>query len=296
MTVLFTGALLSYPVYLLLSPFFEIRFYKLVSHTTVFCGLLFGVLYLKLSHLSLAALGFNVRRGDWLPGLLSAFAAGALILVVIEASLYVLGMRLPDPDMGAGLVPFLIIALKALLSGFVVGLIEETIFRGAIFSGLARQINITAALLLSSLVYAAVHFIKYPALPANTDVGWFTGLWILVNGLHRFSDPVTVDSFITLFILGILLGMVRWRTGNITQCIGLHAGIVCAYKITSYLSDYRPGSSFGYLVNNYDHTTGYLASIWLCVAVIFYYVVAFKQIQPGSNNHEQNKIRELDGS
>jgi len=120
-------------------------------------------------------------------------------------------------------------------------------------------------------VYAAVHFLKYRALPEGTEITWVTGMEILPEAFFRFSDPNIIDHFLTLLVLGVLLSMVRIRNGNIAMCIGIHAGIVMTMKVTGRFSDYMPGSQFDFLVNRYDHMLGYLSLVWLLVLATVYW-------------------------
>jgi len=102
------------------------------------------------------------------------------------------------------------------------------------------------------------------------DIGWLTGVEIFPAALFRFSNPVTIDSFITLFILGVLFALIRIRSGSIIPCIGLHAGIVAGLKFFNYLTNYSGGSQYDFLVNKIDHQFGYLASGLLLIATFIY--------------------------
>ena len=66
---------------------------------------------------------------------------------------------------------------------------EEIFFRGYLFAGLLRGMSGWAAVLVSALIFAIVH-----------DIG----------------------SAIPIFILGLVLAIVRWRTGSIWPTIALH--------------------------------------------------------------------------
>jgi hypothetical protein len=80
-----------------------------------------------------------------------------------------------------------------------------------------------AALVLSSLIYAILHFI------GRTDdagaVTWSSGLELLPR---MFSGVGDSDSFPPMFasltLVGIMLGLAYQRTGNLYFSIALHAG------------------------------------------------------------------------
>ena len=141
----------------------------------------------------------------------------------------------------------------------------------ALFSSLAKKTNAFIAISLTSFVYAAVHFLKYRELPEGTEITWLIGMEMLPDAFFKLSYPNITDHFLTLFTLGVLLSMVRLRHGNIALCIGIHAGIVMALKISGRFSEYVPGSPFDFLVNWVDHTLGYLSFAWLLVLAIIYW-------------------------
>jgi len=250
--------------------FFDARFHKVIHFTILITGIACGLVYLKRSNQS-EVLGTTDSRGTEGTDLIRGFIHGLVLLLIIESSLFVLGMRQTDPDLSNGLGSFSYVIIKALISGILVGVAEEILFRGAIFSMLARLQGKFHALTISSLFYAAVHFIDLAPLPTASDIYWLSGIEYLALSFSAFGDPGIWDSFLTLFFLGALFSMVRWETGNITQCVGLHAGIVTINKIFSYSTDYREGSPFAFLVNSNDHLTGHLASFWVVLACVFYY-------------------------
>ena len=60
-------------------------------------------------------------------------------------------------------------------------------------------------------------------------MSWIHGFQVLSRLFERYAQPLAfVDSFLALVALGILLALVRLRTGAIAACIGLHAAGVCA--------------------------------------------------------------------
>ena len=185
-----------------------------------------------------------------------------------------------DPDLGNGIFKFMRVIIKAGVTGCIVGATEEILYRGAIFTGLARYSNYLLALIISSLFYGAVHFIDFPPLPAGTAVSWLSGLGVLAGAFHQFTDPQILDSLFALTVLGMLFGLLRWHSGTIISCAGLHAGIVAANKIFSYATDFRPGSHYAYLVNSHDHQTGILAGIWLLLLCGCYYYFVMKKHRP----------------
>ena len=270
--VITLSPLLAYPVHLILENFVDYPFHKLVSHVTLLCGLISSGFYLKYHQMySRQSFGFSSSKKKFLGNLLQGILAGILVLAFFELFLLLLGIYQIKPNLDYFWSNLFLIFIKAILSGLVVGLIEESIFRGALFSGLYKKTGAVVTVTLTSLVYAAVHFLKYRALPEGTEITWVTGMEILPEAFFRFSDPNIIDHFLTLLVLGVLLSMVRIRNGNIAMCIGIHAGIVITMKVTGRFSDYMPGSQFDFLVNSYDHMLGYLSFVWLLVLATVYW-------------------------
>ena len=270
------GALLGYPLYAFISLFSDIAFQKIVHYSIVLTSLGLCFYYLKASGVANEVLGFTLKKQQRQQNLIKGFIFGAALLLIVESCLYLMDMRQQDPDLSDGALAFMITLIKAVISGLLVGIIEEITYRGAIFSGLKRFSNVGIAIVASSLLYAAVHFIKFSEVPAESDIGLFSGISILADGFFLFTDPTIIDSFITLFFLGCLLSLVRLYTGNIVQCIGLHAGIVTMDKIMSYSTDYKSDSSFEFLVNRQDGLNGWLASSWLVIAIVIYWHFIFR--------------------
>jgi membrane protease YdiL (CAAX protease family) len=246
------------------------EFSAVVMHATQICGLVFALAYLaRVCPLSWQSLGLS-PSGDRGPARFTAgFAWGAVILGILIAVLLALGIYHPVPGRDTGPEAVLTLCGKAILTGLAVGLFEETIFRGAILNGLAQRASPVAALVTVSLLYAAVHFIHYPA---TADPGWLSAARQFPAAYLAIFNPAQFDAFLALFVLGLLLGLMRLRSGDIIACIGLHAGLVTMIKISRYFYHFTGGTPFDFLVSVHDRRLGYLALLLLCVATIAYYL------------------------
>ena len=112
----------------------------------------------------------------------------------------------------------------------VVAMLEEILFRGGIFGGLRRVLYWPFALVISSVVYAIVHFLQRAELAG--PVVWSSGLVLLPQMLAGFVDfRALVPGFFSLTLAGVLLGLAYQRTGNLYFSIGLHAGWIFWLKI-----------------------------------------------------------------
>ncbi len=132
----------------------------------------------------LAGIGWVV--GGFIFMIAVSFVYGALVDLLhlpLKTNVQVLTDR-------AGASPLTI--LGSLLGAVLIApLCEETFFRGYLFSGLLRGMSGWAAVLVSAVLFTLVH----------GDIG----------------------SAVPLFIFGIVLAVIRWRTGSIWPGIALHA-------------------------------------------------------------------------
>ncbi len=275
---LLSGAFLAVPVHNLLHPVIDQPFHKIISHISILCGFLFIFLYLRINNiLNREITGFAIDPSFIKRDLITGISAGIGIMIMLEALLLIMGVHQFEVYIDFSLQTFIFVLLKAMLTGLLVGLIEETLFRGALLGGLCAKTGTMPAVVTSSLIYSAVHFIKYRALPVDAEIDWHTGLEMLPEAFSRFGDPAIIDTFLSLFAFGVLLSLVRLKNGNIIQCIGLHAGVVFAIKLINYITDFSPGSRLYFLVGEYNHLLGYLAFAWLAIIISTYYSRYFKR-------------------
>jgi len=117
--------------------------------------------------------------------------------------------------------------VKALCSGIVVGLLEESLFRGAIAGLLERSRGAVWGLWGTSGLFAAVHFLKPDPSVKMALVGWGSGFELVPRMFHQFSEPfLLLGGFGTLLVFGLVLGLAARWTGSLWMSIGLHAGLV----------------------------------------------------------------------
>lgn len=265
------GAFFSYPVFLIFHPVADVEFHKLIGITTTLCGLVFCFVYLKVNNIPFKeGFGYALPRKLFIKQMLSGTGFGIFILLSIVLTLIATGVYGEENELNLSVTNLITITIIAIISGCLVGLIEESIFRGALFSGLYKKTNATITIIFTSLVYAAVHFLKYRELSNDTVINWTTGLEMIPAALFRFGDPVIIDSFLTLFMLGVLLSLIRLRNNNIAMVAGIHTGIVITMKLTGEFTDYVADNSYPFLVNKYDHMLGSLALAWLVLICVAY--------------------------
>lgn len=214
---------------------------------------------------SWADLGLARPTGQWRK-LRGGFALGFVSLALVAALALAAGARRFDEALSARQL-----AVKlggALLTAGVVAVIEEILFRGGIFGGLRRAWNWRGALVISSGIYALVHFFA----PARHEgaVTWASGLALLPQMLRGFADwHALVPGFFNLALAGALLALAYQRTGNLFFSIGLHAGWIFWLRAYRVLTDPVPGADVWLWGSNR------LIDGWLALAVLSGALVAF---------------------
>jgi len=259
---LLIAALLGYPVWQVaqaLQP--EWPFHKVVSRFWQL--LLLAGLVLAVRRLGLRGRddwGYGLERGRFIRQLLAGLALGLATMLPMTIAMQALGLLELRPDFSATLLVNGIVA--GALTGLAVAIVEETFFRGLMFRAVLRESGLTAALCSTALLYSAIHFLARARLP-QAEIGWDSGIALLGSAFSRFADPAAiVDSFVTLLLVGLILGLVRHRTGSIAAGVGLHMGWVWVIKSTTSVTDPDANARWSSLVSSFDGYTGWLVAGW----------------------------------
>ena len=163
------------------------------------------------------------------------------------------------------------------LTAVAVAVLEELLFRGAIFGSLRRFFDWMFALVLSSMIYAIVHFMQ----PVNTtgEVTWLSGLELLPRMLGGFGDlHAVLPGFFNLTLAGLLLGLAYQRTGNLYFSIGLHAGWIFWLKSYGMLTTDVAGA------NAWWWGTSKMIDGWVALPVLAATLLFFVQWPAGRKN------------
>jgi membrane protease YdiL (CAAX protease family) len=156
------------------------------------------------------------------------FVFGSLLLLSAATAALASGAARWDPAFSLNITTI----ASALLPAITVPILEEILFRGAIFSSLRKTWNTSAALWISSAIYAIVHFFARPENP--TTVQWNSGFTILGGMLAGFADLHTViPGFLSLTLLGVLLALAFLKTSALYLSMGIHAALVFWIKVFS---------------------------------------------------------------
>lgn len=188
---------------------------------------------------SLAELGLP-RPSLHAPGFLTGFLLGFGSLAVLLTLAVLLGARTWDTERSsAQIVRHLV---NATLSAAVVGVLEELLFRGAIFGGLKRAGGFASALAISSGLYAILHF--FAPVHVAGQVHWLSGLQALPQMFAGFFEwAKVIPGFFNLALVGAILAIVFERTGALYASIGLHAGWIFWLKTGGFFTHLTPSAN-----------------------------------------------------
>jgi membrane protease YdiL (CAAX protease family) len=106
------------------------------------------------------------------------------------------------PALFAQLVPGpapLRVAVALVCLGLVVPVLEEVCYRGVLFDAARRRAGPTGAVVITALVWAAVHLGDY--------------------GLNPLTPGAVAGSQLSVFAMGLALGYCRLRTGSVVACV-----------------------------------------------------------------------------
>jgi membrane protease YdiL (CAAX protease family) len=216
-------------------------------------------------------------RSEW-SRLWAGFALGFGSLACVAAIVLIAHGRQFNDHLNAAQLSGKVAGAAA--TAIIVAVLEELLFRGAIFGALRKVWNWRVALLLSSMIYAIVHFMQSADLPGA--VTWSSGLQLLPQMLRGFGDlQVVIPCFFNLTLAGILLALAYQRTGNLYFSIGLHAGWIFWLKSYGFLTS-PIGTTNEWLWGTQKLIDGWLALVVLTLALLV--LLRLPQAKPGKTS------------
>jgi uncharacterized protein len=259
-------AVFSYPAWLLLSPHFDLKFHRVGERIGMLALAIGFVLVARRAGLAdKRSLGYGLRRPLFIREMLLALGLGVLTMLAVVGIMTLLGLLDWSEASTVTSGQLTKIIFNRLLSGVAVGLIEETFLRGAMFTAIDRESGTRAAILLTSIIYSATHFFASYHIAAD-QVTSSSGITLLEGTLQLFASPLAIaDAFLCLFAVGVVLAMIRAKTGNIAACLGLHAGWVWVMLTTHELTKPVRGQPLSFLLSQFDGFVGWLVLAWTIV-------------------------------
>lgn len=130
---------------------------------------------------------------------------------------------------------------EAIKPAIGVSILEEFFFRGALLGIFLRAFRPSIAIVGLSIIFAATHFLTPPdhfliSDPRSAGAG-FEMLSLIAQ---RFTQPEAIlHSFVSLFLIGVILGVARYGTASLWLPIGLHVGWIFSIKMFGRLAQRR---------------------------------------------------------
>jgi membrane protease YdiL (CAAX protease family) len=214
--------------------------------------------------------GFDFSR-PWKRLFGRGFLIGALFVAVLAAIEVVFGPRyLRSPLEFQDILERF---GKGMMSGMIVGIVEEFFFRGFIYGVLRKKLNVFVAVISASIFYSLCHFFEN----GKILIPEHPGVWDSIRLLAGYLEPLVMrpemirNEFIGLFLFGLVLNIAFVRTRSLFLPMGIHAGAVFLIKWQS--SFVRAGDDiehpFFQKLPYYDGSVEWVALILLGVAVWF---------------------------
>lgn len=259
-------ALFTYPAWLLLHPHFSFPFHRIgdrIALLVLFIGLFLLARRLKLT--DRASFGYGLPRRLFMQEMAVGLVLGVGTMLAVVGIMTLLSLLDWSKAASTSAPQWTRIVGERLLSGLAVAFIEETFLRGAMYTAIERESGAWAAIALTSLLYAASHFVTSYHIPASAVTPW-SGLVQLQGSFRAFADPLGIaDAFLSLLAVGVVLAAIRKVTGNIATGLGLHAGWVWVMLVTHETSVPAAGAPLGFLLSHHDGFVGWLVFGWTLV-------------------------------
>ena len=216
-------------------------------------------------------IGFNTRS-IFIKQLGQGFVIGLLTLIPVLITLYLLDINVLKESADWSLLVVLKRLVVAIFLAFLISLAEEPLFRGVLLTSMAKKIGLWAGIVISSLCYAALHFIKPKIVIPYQQVGFFDSFEQL--GKDAINNLFSIDilpAFAALFMVGCFLAIIRQRMGlGMGICIGCHAAWVMQIKMSKRYFQANLESDWVWLTSPYDGIIGPLVAFWMFFLITLY--------------------------
>lgn len=146
----------------------------------------------------------------------------------------------------------------------LIGIVEESVFRGLLLTSLRKYLPAFSAIFISSIYYAGLHFLDSKSTVSEETLSLSGSFQLLGEAYHNVFAMQDVTAFLALCAVGLFLGVLRWRGDmNLATCIGCHAGWVFQIRMSKSTSIVDLNTPYSFLVSHYDGVIGILVAGWL---------------------------------
>jgi membrane protease YdiL (CAAX protease family) len=270
------SCVLGYFILLAIGDVVELR--KVVSKGTLVL-LILSIFPLRAwLKMSWSELGFAPRR-QFIRQMGQGVLLGLMTLLPVLLVLYGLDIHIIDAGKDWTLVKAVTKIVVSLLLALLISFAEEPLFRGVLLAGFKRKMAVSLAIFLSSLYYAALHFLKSKSKVPYEQLNITSGFHLMADAFANWLNPEIISALLALLVVGVFLAVIRTEFRNsLGICVGCHASWVWQIKVSKSFLDTNPQSDYLYLVSSYDGVVGPLVTVWLMLAIISYF--GWKKYRP----------------
>jgi membrane protease YdiL (CAAX protease family) len=157
--------------------------------------------------------------------------------------------------------------------GLLIGIVEESVFRGLLLTSLRKYLPAFSAVLISSIYYAGLHFLDSKSPVLEETLSWNGSFQLLGEAYHNVFAMQEPTAFLALCAVGLFLGALRLRGDmNLALCIGCHTGWVTLIRMSKSTMSIDLTTPYSFLVSHYDGVIGLLVAGWLLFALASYWL------------------------
>lgn len=222
----------------ILHNFLPFKFGRIFNRLVMIGTLAAIIIFVRIRKQDLQSAGL-IGDSSALKFFMTSFISGFLllsVLMVIEVKAGVMGFKLRE----LGALQWAGRLAGDLGAALLIAFIEETFFRGFIFSKLRGSFkgSIVPAVLITSVFYSLIHFISGKKPFVGPDPVFWDSIRLMAAPFKSLIDwPNYWDQAVGLFIFGIVLNALFIRTRSLYAPMGLHAGCVFFVKLDGLFAD-----------------------------------------------------------
>lgn len=259
------SCLVAYPLHFLTGDL--LGFHTLTSRGALVALVLGLVVLVRRWEMTRTDFGIAPGNREFFAQFRVAFGVGILMLTCHFGLLIWLGARGINMEK-LEYARFVRMAWKGLLIGVVVGIFEETVFRGFLLGVLQRHLSPLLAVPATALYFSALHFVHSDMRFAPDQIQWDSSFRFALDSFSNLGH-IALDSFLALFTAGMFLSCVRLALPyGLAWCIGIHAGWVFVIKTLKPFTYGNRQSEWFAVISPFDGVIGYLSAAWITVLIL----------------------------
>jgi len=265
------GYVISYLIFIAIDG--ELKLNKIVSKAVLILLIISIYPTMRWLKFSKEDIGFN-EKPIFFKQFKQGFVVGMLTLLPVLITLYLLDINILKESTDWSLFTIFKRLIVAIFLASLISFAEEPLFRGVLLTSMVRRIGLWAGVGISSICYAALHFIKPKMVIPYQQVDFFDSFKQLgMDALQHLFSPENLPAFAALFMVGSFLAIARQKIGlGLGFCVGCHAAWVTQIKMSKRYFQANPDSDWVWLTSPYDGIIGPLVAFWMFLLIVIYLV------------------------